>query len=200
MRLERKTVGGIGLSSVVILITSILIFGFLNSDFSLTQDFISKLGARGEPNSQLFNIVGFGIVGILLFLFGFAYGSLLNDKLLAYLIGMFGLGFALTSIPIDIEHSRAVISKVHILSICLGSACWLLGLSRLSYNLNFDKKIRCRANIAAVLLVASMIGFVLGLWSMPITHRLVFGIVFGWTAITSVELYFTEPNVQELLE
>ena len=27
-----------------------------------------------------------------------------------------------------------------------------------------------------------------GIWTMPITHRLVFAVVFGWTAITSIDL------------
>jgi hypothetical protein len=64
----------------------------------------------------------------------------------------------------------------------------LFGLSRLGYNQKLKRKIRNRANFTAVILLISMIGFVLGLWSMPITHRLVFGIVFGWTALTSIEL------------
>jgi hypothetical protein len=36
--------------------------------------------------------------------------------------------------------------------------------------------------------VLIIIGSVVGLWSIPVTHRLIFGIVFGWTAITSFEL------------
>jgi hypothetical protein len=44
------------------------------------------------------------------------------------------------------------------------------------------------ANIAAILLVSVIAGYALGLRSMPVTHRLVFGTVFGWISVTSVLL------------
>ena len=68
----------------------------------------------------------------------------------------------------------------------------------LSANALISKKIRNRANITAILVVSPMIGFVLGLWSMPITHRLVFVVVFGWTAITSVELLIRQNKALKL--
>ncbi len=188
MKLTEKNIGIFGLLSVLTLITALLVFGLLNSDFSFWEDFISKLGAKGEPNAFWFNIIGFVVVGILLFVFGLLYGKLLNDKLLSILLSLFGLGFAFTAIPIDMEFSRTSVSKAHIVAICLGLAFWLFGLSRLAYNQNLKQRIRKRANLTAIILVLSMIGFVFGLWSMPITHRLVFTIVFGWTAITSIEL------------
>lgn len=188
MIIKEKTVGILGLLSVLILIASLFIFGFSNTNFSFLNDYISKLGAKGEPNSLWFNLFGFITVGILLFVFGLTYGKLLNDKLLSFLLSFFGLGFAFTAIPIDMQLSRTPVSKAHIVAICLGLAFWLLGLSRLGYNLKLKRKIKIRANLTAVILVLSMMGFVFGLWSMPITHRLVFGIVFGWTALTSIEL------------
>ncbi len=194
MKLTARNIGIIGLLSVLILIAALLIFGFLNTDFSFLNDFISKLGAKGEPNALWFNLIGFVAVGILLFIFGLLYGKLLNDKLLSILLSLFGLGFAFTAIPIDMEFSRTSVSKAHIVAICLGLAFWLFGLSRLGYNQNLKRKIRNRANLTAVILVLSMIGFVFGIWSMPITHRLVFMIVFGWTAITSIELIYNKKN------
>lgn len=190
MRTKEKVVGILGLLSVSILVFAILTFGYSNGEFSFVNDFISKLGAKGEPNALWFNLIGFVIVGILLFVFGLTYGKLLNDKLLSVLLSLFGLGFAFTAIPIDMQSSNIPASKAHIVAICLGLAFWLFGLSRLGYNQQLKKKIRTRANITAVILVMSMIGFVLGLWTMPITHRLVFGIVFGWTALTSIELIY----------
>ena len=88
----------------------------------------------------------------------------------------------------DMELSRTPVSKAHIVAICLGLAFWLFGLSRLGYNKQLKRKVKIRANLTAVILVLSMMGFMLGLWSMPIAHRLVFGIVFSWTTLTSIEL------------
>ena len=195
MKISEKSVGLIGLSCVLLLVMAVLFFGLTNSEFSFIHDFISKLGAKGEPYAIWFNLIGFVAVGILLFTFGWLYGMLLNDKLLSVLLSLFGLGFALTAIPIDMEASDTPFSKAHVVAITLGLACWLFGLSRLGYNRQLKKGIRNRANFAAVLLVVSMLGFVLGFWSMPITHRLVFGIVFGWTAITSMGLFFNRGSM-----
>jgi hypothetical protein len=190
MRPNEKTVGIFGLSSVLVLVLALLFFGYSNNDFSFVNDFISKLGAKGQPNSLWFNLIGFVTVGILLFVFGLTYGRLMKDKLLSTLLSLFGLGFAFTAIPIDMKFSDTPVSKAHIVAICLGLAFWMFGLSRLGYNQRLEKKIRIRANLTAMVLVISMIGFVLGLWTMPITHRLLFGIVFGWTALTSIELIY----------
>jgi len=192
--INKKMVGSLGLLSVVVLLVALAIFGSVNREFSFFNDFISKLGAKGEPHAIWWNLIGFIVVGLLLFLFGLLYGILLNDRLLAVLLSFFGIGFALTAIPMDMQVSNSPVSKAHIVVVCLGLAFWLFGLARLGYNRRLEKRIRKRANITALILVVSMIGFVLDLWSMPITHRLVFGIVFGWTAITSLELLVNKQN------
>jgi hypothetical protein len=140
-----------------------LIFGFSNSDFSFVNDFISKLAAKGEPNALWFNLFGFSTVEILLFMFGVTYENLLNDKFLSVLLSLFGLGFAFTAKPIDMELSRTPLSRGHIVSICLGLAFWLLGLSRLEYNSQLRKGIKNRANFTAAVLILSIIGSILGL-------------------------------------
>lgn len=188
MHLTEKQVGIFGLLSVFTLIAALIFFGFFNAGFRFFHDFISKLGAQGEPNAFWFNVIGFIEVGAFLFVFGLSYGRLLQDKLLSILLSFFGLGFAFTAIPMDMEFSTTSVSKAHIVAICLGLAFWMFGLSRLGSNKNLAQKIRIRANLTAVLLMLSMIGFVLGFWSMPVTHRLFFGIVFLWTTLTSVEL------------
>ena len=188
MNKSAKSVGTIGLFSVMILIVSLLVFGFSNDNFSFFDDFMSKLGAKGEPHALWFNLIAFVMVGSLLFVFGLTYGQLLQDKILSVLLSLFGVGFAFTAIPVDLQEANAPVSTAHTVAICLGLACWMFGLSRLGYNPRLEKSIRNRANCSAAILLIPIIGFVLGLWSMPITHRLVFGVVFGWTALTSMHL------------
>jgi len=171
-----------------------VILGNLNSEFNFKEDFISKLGALGESNAIWWNLIGFVLVGSLQIGFGISYGKILKDKLAGFLLALFGVGLIFTSVPIDIGDSNTPISKVHIVAICFALAFWLFGLSRISYNTANKKSIRNRANIAAILIVTSMIGFVIGFWSMPITHRMVFIIVFGWTAITSIGLLISDKR------
>lgn len=92
MNINEKSVGILGLSSVLILIFALIVFGYANKEFSFLNDFISKLGATGEPNAIWFNLTGFVTVGILLFAFGFSYGLLLNDKIVSMLLSLFGVG------------------------------------------------------------------------------------------------------------
>lgn len=192
MKDKNKIVGSIGLCSVLLFAFALITFGNLNPGFDFMNDYISKLGAKGEPNALRFNIIGFITVGLLLSTFGLSYGKILKDKILSILLALFGLGFAFTAIPANLEMSTTSVSKSHTVAICLGLACWLFSLSRLGSNQKLKFSIRNRANITAVLIVISMIGFVLGFWTIPITHRLVFGIVFGWTAISSVGLLINE--------
>lgn len=191
-----KTAGTLGVLAFAIFCFALIIMGFLNREFSFLEDYISKLGAKGEPLAIWWNMVGFVLVGLLLFGFGIMYGKIINDRLVGILLSVFGLGFALTSIPIDMGESDAPVSKAHVVMICLALASWLFGLARMGYIRSLEKKVRLRANVAATLLASSMIGFVLGLWPMPVTHRLVFGVVFGWTAITATDLLLDSASGQ----
>ena len=188
MKIKKQTVGAIGLFAVVLLCISLLVFGMANDNFHFLDDFISTLGAIGAPHALWFNLIGFMGVGLLLFMFGLLYGVLLKDKLLSLLLSLFGLGFAFTAIPIDLQADRSAVSKAHIVAICLGLAFWLFGLARLGYNSALSKRIRSRANIAAVVLTLAMIGAAFGLLSMPVAHRVIFGVVFGWTFLSSLDL------------
>ncbi|WP_425392042.1 DUF998 domain-containing protein [Ekhidna sp.] len=183
-----KITGYLGIAAISLFFISLIVFGLLNQNFQFMSDFISKLGAKGEPYALWWNLTGFLLVGITLTIFGFAYGMIIKDKLVGILLSLFGLGFAFTAIPMDMINDRSPVSKAHIVAICLGLACWLFGLARMGYNPALASKVRRRANVAAILLVSAMAGFALQLWPMPLTHRLVFIVVFGWTLLASVEL------------
>ncbi|MFK7906927.1 MAG: DUF998 domain-containing protein [Chitinophagales bacterium] len=129
---QRKT-GILGLLSVIVFIASLILFGILNPEFNFVEDFVSKLGAKGEPNAFWWNLIGFGLVGIILFGFGIFYGKFLKDKLAGLLLAFFGIGFSFTALPIDMVDSNTSISKAHIVSICLALAFWLFGLARISH-------------------------------------------------------------------
>lgn len=184
----QKTAATTGLCGVGLFMISLLVFGFLNSNFHFFHDFVSMLGANGEPNALLWNIFGFGLTGTLLFLFGLQYGKVVGDRFAGLLLALFGVGFGFTAFPMDMMNDRSSVSKVHIVAICLALAFWLFGLARISSNTKLGKSIRKRANIAAILIVSSMLGVVIEIWSMPFAHRLIFVVVFGWTVISSISV------------
>ncbi|MBO3697063.1 DUF998 domain-containing protein [Roseivirga sp. E12] len=191
-----KTAGTFGVLAFSLFSLALLIFGLLNQEFYFVNDVISKLGANGQPLAIWWNIIGFGLVGLLLMGFGITYGKVLKDRSAGLLLALFGLGFAFTSIPIDIGEVDSAFSKAHVVAICLALAFWLFGLARISANHSQSKSIKLRANVAALLLVTSMIGGATELLSMPMTHRLVFGVVFGWTLVTAISMLNSEKELQ----
>ncbi len=196
----QKLTGILGLSAVSLFLASLVIFGSLHPDFDFLNDYVSKLGANGEPNALGWNLLGFVLVGLLSSAFGFLYGRILEDRLLSVLLSLFGLGFAFTAAPIDMEMNRAPFSKAHIVAICLGLAFWLFGLARMGSNQALPAKVKKRANIAATLLVLSIVGVFTGIWSEPVNHRLVFLVVFGWTFVTSWEMVKAEKGKMNTLD
>jgi hypothetical membrane protein len=97
----RKAGGLLGLSSVIVFVGSLVVFGNLNENFSFVNDFVSKLGAYGEPNALWWNLLGFVLVGILLIRFGTAYANFIRDRLTGSLFAMFVVGIRYVAMAID---------------------------------------------------------------------------------------------------
>lgn len=129
-----KTVGRLGLSVVGIFLITLVFFGSLNPDFNFLEDYVSIISATGEVNANWFYLFGFLLVGIILIRFGMTYRKFIKDRLIRILLSLFGLGFAFTAIPTNMEYSDAPLSKAQVVVITLGLASWLFGLARISYN------------------------------------------------------------------
>lgn len=178
----------LGISAVVLFCAALVIFSIINPQFDLANDYVSKLGAIGQPYALGWNLVGFLSVGLLLAVFGWAYGRIVDDRLVGILFTLFGLGFAATGVPTGMAGPTSPMSKAHVVAICLALAAWLFGLARLTGSRALEKSERAIANVTAILLVSPIIGFSIGLWSMPTTHRLVFFVVFAWVTVASLRL------------
>jgi hypothetical protein len=183
-----KTTATLGLSAVLIFGITLVVIASLTPEFHFLEDYVSELGAQGQPYALWWNLIGFLLVGMLLAAFGYSYGQVVNDRLVGICLALFGVGFAFTALPIDLGDSASSLSKAHVVAICLGLTGWMFGLARMAQQKTLGKSVRYSANIAASLVVLPMFGFVTGLWSMPLTHRLVFAVVFGWVAFTSFRL------------
>ena len=190
--MSHKSISLLGILAVLLFLIALLIFGLLHPDFDFLTDYISKLGYKGTPRSFWWNLLGFGLTGMLLSVFGFCHGRIIKDTLSGILLALFGVGFALTAFPFDMSDEFTAVSRAHIAAITLGLASWLFGLARLGYNKQLAPQIRKRANIAAAFLAVFMGGSLLNFWPEPIAERLVFAAVFGWTIISAFQLTKTE--------
>jgi hypothetical protein len=186
--LMRRLAGTLGLSSVGLLAIALGVFASLDPEFHPLQDYVSKLGARGQPHALGWNLLGFVAPGVLFTGFGIAYGRLLQDRTVGVLLALFGIGFATAGVPIDLGDEASSLSKAHIVALCLGLGAFLLCLARMTHRPSLGRWVHRSASVAATLLVLAMAGQVAQLWAMPVTHRLVFAVVFVWLATTSIRL------------
>lgn len=156
-----------GFSSVLIFGITLVTIANLTPDFSYLNDFVSKLGAQGQPYAMWWNMIGFLLVGILLAAFGYSYGKTINDRLAGICLALFGIGFAITSIPIEPGNTESALSTAHVVAICHGLASWMFGLARIAHLESHNPSVKYGANIAATLVVLPMFGFVAGLCLCP---------------------------------
>ena len=188
----RSLAASCGLAGVALFLAAFVIFSALDTEFQLFDDYVSELGATGKTYGLWFNLIGFVGVGLLLALFGIAYGHVLGDRLVGGLLTAFGLGFAFTAVPIEDTVTVSTLSKVHIVAICLGLGAWMLALARLAHLRRLGSDVRLAANTAAGLFLIPVAGHLLQFWTMPVTHRLVFTVVFGWFVWTASRLLVSD--------
>ena len=184
----QRTTALLGISAVTLFCGALATFALLNSEFHPLESYVSELGARGQPHALWWNLTGFLAVGIALAGFGWNYGRVIRDRPAGILFALFGLGFCTTAVPVETGDGASQLTKAHTVAICLGLAAWTGGLARMTTLGSLDKPVKRTANIAALLLVLPMFFHVAGWVSMPVTHRLVFAVVFGWVLLTSVHL------------
>lgn len=185
----------LGIASVGLFVFAFLTFSILTPGFDMWNDYISLLGAQGQPFATLWNLVGFISVGVMFSAFGWAFGRAANDHWVGVCLTVSGIGFAMAAIPADFINSDTPLTKAHFVSICLALASWCIGLARMGHSGVGDNVVRMSANIAGTLAVLPMIGTAVDLLTAPVSHRLVLGVVFGWVIFASVRLLIrTNPK------
>lgn len=191
----RRVAGLCGLMTIGLFSISYGVFSWLNPSFDTLHDFVSKLGAVGEPLAFYWNLIGFGAVGISFALFGLLFGTVIRDHLAGICLLVSGIGFAMAASPTELDGLDSPLSRVHYASICLALAGWCLALARLSYVELMDETLRPLANVAAVLAIVPMLAMAGEISSEPIAHRWVLLVVGSWVTAVSIRLLKARPQV-----
>ena len=176
----RVCAGYTGIALVTLFITSFAMVAAYTPGFDVIHDYISKLGATGQPFAIWWNLTGFVLVGLLFSVFGWAFGHTINNKMAGTCIVVAGCFFALGAIPADFSQANSTLSKAHFVSICFALAGWCFALSSIGRVSTISKSMRIGANAAGVLAIVPMAGIVTNQLSAPVAHRLVLMVVFGW--------------------
>jgi|GEM_PF-1107013 len=196
--INRYAAGGV--LGPVVFTTVALIAAAIRPDYSHKRDFISELGATGVQNAAFMNYAGFVAGGLLTGSLGFALFKILprtrTSLLIAFLVGMFGAGIALSGIySCDAgcpQGSGSIANLVHnaiapiaflslIAAALLSGYGWrrFTGLRRLS---NFSLLTGVAAMGIFILLVQSLEAREFtGLW-----QRLLLCVLFSWCIVISL--------------
>lgn len=178
----------LGLAGVGLFVASFCCSAWLTPGYDPLHDYISKLGARGQPVALFWNLSGFLAVGLLLAAFGIAFGRAIEDAQTGLCLALAGAGFALGAIPTDLQDETAPLSKAHFVSICLGLAGWCFAMARLGSLPMPDRTLKRSAGTVSLLVVWPFLAHAAGLVAAPMAHRLVLAAVFGWVIATSLAL------------
>lgn len=86
---NRKKSEIFGLLSIILFISFLVLFASLYLEFNFKEDFVSKLGAKGEPLAICWNVIGLGLVGVTLIGFGYYYVKTIQDNVAGLLLAFF---------------------------------------------------------------------------------------------------------------
>ena len=185
----KQRASALGFATVILFCVALFAIGLLTPSFNFLTDYISLLGASGQPLSMIWNVVGFGFTGTLFGMFGWTIGCVVGDRIMGGCLVLMGLGFVFAAAPTDFANAESPLSKIHFASICIALAGWCFALARIGQNEQLDRTLRTSSKLALVLAIAPFIGLAGIVLPEPTTHRLVLAVIFGWTLFLSTIVF-----------
>lgn len=185
--------GRLGLLTALAFGAALVLFASLDPAYSHATKAVSELGAVGAPNQLAWNLIGFLGVGLALAAFGWGLGRAIGDRWTGGLAALFGLAFAATAIPADMNDLGSPGSLAHIVASQAVLLFWAAALIRLMFVRQAGPALRWIAAAALGLAVGAIV--VRGIEALPsgYSQRLSFTVVFGWVAATASVLLRRAP-------
>ena len=193
-----KWVGVVGLIGAIGFWMALAVFAELDPNYTHATKAVSELGALGAPNATLWNVLGFGLVGVCLTVVGYQAARRIkpSSKSARIFLCCSGLAFVLTAVPADMNDLSATSSRVHIVASIASGGFWVLGCLLL-----LGKNAAGRyyfSTVTSVLLLAALATIFLrgaNLVMPGYGRRLSFLVYFLWVAYVSVVMFqAAEPS------
>lgn len=130
--MNNKTNGLIGVTAVVIGISTIIIMAALRTDgYNHFHKAVSELGSTDAPNKWIFNVLGFIIPGLLISVFSFnllrEFRTLPIKSYPFYLFILSGLFLTIAGLfPANMENRKSMTTIIHYIGAGGGGLFWLL--------------------------------------------------------------------------
>tara|TARA_R110002051_G_scaffold4294_1_gene22993 strand:+ start:1251 stop:1847 length:597 start_codon:yes stop_codon:yes gene_type:complete len=159
---------------------ALTVFGAMEPGYSQATNAVSELGAVGSAHGLAWNLIGFLGTGLLLTGFGIGVGRATGSRAVGLLLALFGLAFAATAVPADMNDFNSPGSVAHIVASQLTLLFWLPALIRLLFVRQAGTSLRVMAAIGLILMVGSIVVRGMDLLPAGATQRLSFAVIFVW--------------------
>jgi hypothetical membrane protein len=169
-------------------LVALLVFAALRPDYSHLTKAVSELGSVGAPNATAWNLLGFGAVGLLVFVFACGLWSHGGARFAALLLAVSGLAFAAAGLfPADMNDLNSDATRFHILASLISLGAFAAALPALGWTL-WKKGRRGFALVAMALGVAVILSLGLRETSMPpgLAQRINFMAYLVWVGVVAV--------------
>jgi hypothetical membrane protein len=184
----------LGIGACTLFFCALAAFGALDPAYSHTTKAVSELGSAGAANQLLWNLVGFLAVGSLLSFFGWRFGRSVGDRPAKWLLTLFGLSFAATAIPADMNDLGSTSSTAHIAASIAVFVFWALALLRLIWIPRRLPRLKMASGVALALAVGSIILRASELLLPGSAQRVSFVVVFGWVVVVAMLLLRSDED------
>jgi hypothetical protein len=185
---RHQSTAWLGIGASAIFFTALAVWGAADPAYSHSTKAVSELGAVGAANQLTWNLTGFLAVGIMLAIFGWRYGKLLDDRLTGWLLALFGWAFAASAIPVDMDDLRSSSSIAHIVAAMAVFLFWALALIRILFIKRRLPGLKPATAAALALALGSIVLRASELLLPGLAQRVSFLVVFGWVVVAAVLL------------
>ncbi len=196
-----------GMAAPVIFAITVLVAGYLTPGYDPVTQLMSELGVPGEPYAELMNVVGFGLVGILLV--GFSYATFRVFRPLRRVIfgSVMVAGAGLSFIAMGFYHcdqgciAVTTAGNVHLLLGIVALVASLLAALTFAYVMHRERGWGgfWQYSLATAVLIVVVLPVFLSFPDIAgLLQRIMVGIVFLWTEVFAIGIFLRIREIRGL--
>ena len=173
----------------------LLLFGAITPGYNQLEQAVSELGMSNAPYANLWNLLGFGLAGILMFVFAeslyLEFRSASGGRLTAGLVALSGLAFAgLGVFPARIDFQPSTETTLHTIMVIVSYFSFIVVSIVFGVKLKNDPRWKGLSRFSMVMGAIGLLSFAIPR-SVPLglSQRLGLGVNFLWLMTIGYELY-----------
>jgi len=193
--MNRKLLSLGGLAASLNFVLMLILFSAITPGYSNITQGVSELGMSNSPHALLWNLLGFGLVGVLILVFAWSlYFELKATRagiLTAVLTGVSGLGYiGLGIFPAAIGFQPSTSTTLHTIMVMISFFSFIVAALVFAVNLRHDSFWKHWAIFSAVMGAIGLLSFAIPR-SVPVgvSQRIGLGADFLWLLVIGYALY-----------